>query len=225
MTNVTLYKNAAEYQEVVKNLLEDIFGKDLVKKEWDSAKHDSRTANHKLVYAPRTDIAVGPFNSFVDLDIGMDRTAVMKDHPLVKKLERERKLLWNNFARCFLAIEIVFSGSSKHMAGDILNASATGAIGFIVASDKEYKKVKRIHNYYYRLDGYGRLGGDGIRNLIVFDQRSFIEFLMELKYPERAFKIEDKYFINFKKGLFSKKITMFADKAKSEHDSDLIKDN
>jgi hypothetical protein len=53
----------------------------------------------------------------------------------------------NTNPRCLLAIEVVFSGSSKHIMGDTLNAGALGLYGLVVGTDKLMPKIKRIGKY------------------------------------------------------------------------------
>jgi len=54
-------KEVEEYQELVCNSLQRIFGETNVKKEWNVAK-DSRDDFTRELYYPRLDIAIGPFN-------------------------------------------------------------------------------------------------------------------------------------------------------------------
>jgi GNAT superfamily N-acetyltransferase len=198
------YRNAREYQAQLTKALNDVFGENSAINEWDSVEFDGHTHNHKSVYAPRIDIAIAPFNSYFNLDAGIDKTGSMRNHLFVKKLEERADIVWNNFSRCFLAIEIVFSGSSKHIAGDILNAASTGSIGIVVAHDKIYNKVNRISSYFTRLVGYQRMQLKGLKNLMVFREDDFLEFLWELKNLNKVakkLKIENKYRIAFKKYL------------------------
>ena len=51
--------NTKEYQSKIFDSLNEIFEEEDVKKEWDSLKYDSHTSNHKQIYGPRLDIAVG----------------------------------------------------------------------------------------------------------------------------------------------------------------------
>jgi len=219
------YVSAKEYQEVVVNALKEIFSDNVVKSEWDSVEYDGHTHNHILVYAPRVDVAIGPFNTYGDLDIGTDRTAVMRSHPLVKRLEERYDVIWNNLSRCFLAIEIVFSGTSKHIAGDFLNATATGSIGLIIAHRKIYKKVNRMLNYFTRLEDFERVSNKGLHNLMVFQDDSFLEFLWELKYPDKVAKLEikNRYNIVFIDHLRPKIFSLFAHKTR--HKPSLIQDS
>lgn len=180
--------NTKEYQNEVATVLRDVFGKDLVKTEWDSVQHDGHTANHKSVYAPRHDIAVGPFNSYMDLDIGTDKTKSMQSHPFTKKLIKgafqHRETLdkiWNSISRCYLAIEIEFSGSSKSILGSIVNASVSGSIGIVIANKDNLETADRICKYMMRLEGLERLEINALRNLIVFGENQFLELLLEFQ--------------------------------------------
>jgi hypothetical protein len=187
--------NSKEYQNKVAFILRNIFGKELVKTEWDSVRYDGHGGNHSRVYAPRHDIAVGPFNSSMDLDIGNDKTKSMLSHPFTKKLircalEQREKIdkVWNSFSRCFLAIEIEFSGSEKHILGSIINASVSGAIGIVITNHNNIEKAKRLSSYIMRLEGLERIDLNVLRNLVIFEQENFIYFL-KTKNP-RPYKPE-----------------------------------
>jgi len=173
-----------EYQSILFESLSKIFGKELVENEWDSVKNDTHTYNHELVYAPRHDIAVGPFNTYFDLDVGNDKTEPMQSHPftqsLYKHFLKDRETLpnvWNPISRCYMAIEIEFSGSSKHMLGGMLNASVTGAIGIVIVKQPDMDKALRISGYLMRLNDFGKLNLNMLRNLIIFDVDDFSGFL------------------------------------------------
>jgi hypothetical protein len=183
-----------EYQNEIFNSLIEILGEASVKKEWDSVKYDSHLSNHKQVYAPRLDIAVGPFNSDNDLDLGWDHTDVMKKHPLTKRLVNEInwnkedfKKCWNNFSRCYLAIEIelgrnrTICNSSKHILGSIINASVTGSIGVVITDQNTFDKVYRLYSYLQRLRDLDRLFIKTFDNLIIIDKEEFIPILLETK--------------------------------------------
>ena len=147
--------NTKDYQNGIFDILIEIFGEKYVKKEWDSVKYDSHTSNHKQIYAPRLDIAVGPFNSYAELDTGRDSTEVMKEHPFTKRIVEEIAWdsedfdkCWNNFSRCYLAIEIELgsnkktSNSLKHVLGSIVNASVSGSIGIVITDNKIISCIK-----------------------------------------------------------------------------------
>jgi len=178
--------NAQDYQKKILKDLQYIFPNESVETEWDSVKYDSHFSSHKEVYAPIHDLAVGPFNSYADLDCGIDNTKGMKSHPFTKRLV-EHKLqsglrwdkLWNSFSRCFLAIEIESSGSLKHMLGSIVNASVSGSIGIVIASSHNRNKIDRLVNYLFRLEYLERLKLNTIGNLFVFDEDEFSKLLSE----------------------------------------------
>jgi len=175
-----------EYQNQLITNLRSIFGNELVKTEWDSVQYDPHLDNHQRVYAPRHDIAVGPFNSYWDLDIGVDNTKQMQSHSFTKKLykdflkDRETlKKLWNSVSRCYLAIEIEFSGTSKHMLGSIVNASVSGSIGIVIVKKTSIDKAVRISNYLMRLEDFGKLKMNMLRNLIIFEENEFLNLLLD----------------------------------------------
>jgi len=177
--------NAREYQNKVAAIFRNIFDDNLVKTEWDSVKFDGHFSNHKSIYAPRHDIAVGPFNRWLpDLDIGDDQTESMKSHPFTKKLIEDElgrrgdlKNVWNSFSRCYLAIEIEFSGTSKHILGSIVNASVSGSIGIVIANHDNIEKAVRTSNYIRRLEGMELLRSNDLQNLIIFEDEQFLKFL------------------------------------------------
>lgn len=180
---------AREYQNKVAKILKTIFSKELVKTEWNSVEFDEHAGNHKLIYAPRHDIAIGPFNSYLrNLDTSNDCTEIMMSHLLTTKLFKNclknrgtLKEVWNNFNRCYLAIELEFSGSSKHMLGSIINASVSGGIGIIITTKKNIKKINRLVAYIMRLEGLERIEINHLRNLIVFEKNDFLKLLSDVK--------------------------------------------
>ena len=180
--------NTRDYQKEIEIRLGNIFGVEMVKSEWDSVVHDGHIANHKSIYAPRHDIAVGPFNSSMDIDIGGDKTWQMRKHPFTKELIDKQlshrdvlEKVWNKHSRCFLAIEIDFSGSSKHLMGSIINSTVSGSIGIIITKEEKKKKTERICNYIMRLEGLGALEVNMLRNLIVFEDKEFLELLKKFE--------------------------------------------
>ena len=176
--------NAKTYRNTVRTKLQSIFPAERVEREWDPVRYDPHFSNHKEVYAPRHDLAVGPFNSYADLDCGIDNTKRLWSHRFTQGLIREklqggvhRKELWNSFSRCFLAVELEFSGSSKHVFRSIVNASVSGSLAIIVAKSQNRDKVDRIVSYLFRLESLERLRLKTIANLFVFSESEFVEFL------------------------------------------------
>jgi len=177
-----------QYQKQIVDRLRLIFNQESVRSEWDSVQYDGHTGNHKMIYAPRIDIAVGPFNSHTDIDLGADSTKVMHSHIFTKRLvESSLKYrgsldkIWNGVSRCYLAIEIEFNGSSKHLFGSIINASVSGSIGIVIVNQDKLKKAERICNYIFRLEDLDRLELNGLKNLIIFERDDFLNFLSKIK--------------------------------------------
>lgn len=178
-----------EYQNKIYKILQSIFDEDLVRKEWDSLQYDGHGSyNKRITYSPRLDIAVGPFNGLADLDLGIDKTEPMKNHPLTKKLYSEAISRWSTLdeawkptSRCYLAIEIENSGSSKHIMGDIINVCASGSIGLLVVNNRNYEKANRIYKYLSRLIDFERLDMNEFKNLIIFKDSEFLKIVKEIK--------------------------------------------
>ena len=181
---------ARDYQKRAISDLRRIFPNVKVDKEWDSVKYDPHISNHRDVYAPRIDIAVGPFNDFFELDVGTDITKQMQSHPFTKRLIQNKlergltlKRLWNSYSRCFMAIEIEFSGTSKHILGSMINASVTGSIGIIITNQSKYEVTNRLFNYFLRLESLERMSLNTLGNLFIFEEEEFLNFLSIILSP------------------------------------------
>lgn len=178
--------SANEYQNKAVELLKQVFPAELVKKEWDSSATFNDLSHNKTVYAPRIDIAIGPFNNRFDLDIGELQTDVMKEHPFTKMIFERRykdiddfEKVWNSFSRCYLAIEVEFSGSAKHILGSIINAVTNGSLAFIITNKENYDKANRIINYFWRQENQEVLELHALKNMLVFEGEEFLEVLRE----------------------------------------------
>lgn len=114
--------SATVYQNRIEELLKLIFPVDSVKKEWsiwDGAEDGFRRTS--TTYAPRLDIAVGPFNiTTQNKHEHIQSIQKSSNHDLIQsiiKIGKEENQDWgfNRNPRCLLAVEIEFSGSSKHI--------------------------------------------------------------------------------------------------------------
>lgn len=161
-----------EYQRDTREALGRFF--DDVRVEWSVVRDATDAlAADEARYAPRTDIAVGPFNTTP----GPDRRLTAGLLP-----DRFKELFddcqQNPNPRCLLAIEVVFSGSSKHIMGDILNASSLGLYGVIVGRDTQMPKIHRILKYektLAQLEKQPRL----FRNVAVLSVDAFAAILQQ----------------------------------------------
>jgi len=139
--------NATEAQKRLKTLFSNIFGEDNVIKEWPS----SRNAEDWLRrgYAPRPDIVIGPFNISEGANTSDIKRSFNQNRAFFNHLGfadgSENK---NENPRCLIAVEIENSGSSKHMIGNIINASLLGKVGIIVTlRDEFYRKAENTLKY------------------------------------------------------------------------------
>ncbi len=134
--------SASDYQRLAEARLKRHFAD--VQTEWSIGK-DANDAFMRDVnrYAPRVDIAVGPFNTTRGKDSKITKSLLVPD----KLRDLFKDLPPNKNPRCLLAIEVIYSGSSKHVLGDILNAGALGLHGLVIGSDTQMRKIRRIHQY------------------------------------------------------------------------------
>jgi hypothetical protein len=177
-----------KYQESACKFLIRIFGEDNVKKEWSVTK-DSQDGYARGLYAPRLDIAVGPFN--INGRIEENNAAIIRTlddnkdiiERLIESAEcsiptfRELRSNRNKNPRCFLAIEIEKSGSRKHMLGNIANTSIIGALGIVVPfDDKALIAYKRICDYINFAAEVGKTRGI-FKNVLIIKNQAFIHCL------------------------------------------------
>lgn len=176
---------ANDYQQ---RLFDDLRNQFLdVRYEWRAFRTGDK---HK--YAPRVDIAIGPFNdedaprnlmSHYD-DIVHDDTRIRtflkraytyhKDN-LDDKIYSEisppsflEVIEKNRNARCLLAIEIENRNSRKHMMGSIVNAASLGRVGIGVGyTEAGLTTFLRIVNYLGFLKKVGKNGYDTCNFLIL----------------------------------------------------------
>lgn len=123
------------------------------------------------MYSPAIDIAVGPFAT--EHRYGLRYAELLEEtRPFIERLiaahndnveDQEERASFNaiaNFnenARCFIGIEIENSGSKKHCIGDLVNASALGRVGILVAwSDRVLRTFLRQRVYLKYLADAGK---------------------------------------------------------------------
>lgn len=182
--------SATIYQNHVENLLKQIFSAENVKREW-SIWQDAEDAfrRARTTYAPRLDIAVGPFNittenRYIDIDTmrGFNEHSLIQE--IILKGQRENQnWQYNNNPRCLLAIEIEYSGSSKHILGDYTNASMMGHIGVVVSFAKNYEKISRVGEYVKTLRQLEKAPADLFCNTVHYREDEF-EALLRRHIPQ-----------------------------------------
>ncbi len=116
----------------------------------------------RRIYSPEIDLAVGPYtigqSCQEEYDQLLDKSREFVQSLIVmhnqnvegeeETTEFERLSRFNDNARCFLSMEVERTGSRKHCIGDLVNASALGRIGVIVArEDRTLKTVLRQREY------------------------------------------------------------------------------
>lgn len=170
----------------VTQLLRRVFPSSLICPEWSvrTGANDTFTKSNKSVYAPRLDIAVGPFNPTVE-NIGEDVRSIHSSsrHPLVQKIVRfgeeqnDGYFSLNNNPRCLLGIEIEWDGSSKHILGDYTNASMMGLIGVVIGFPKNLEKMQRVGQYARELRRLNKAPHDLFTNIVFFSADEFTRLL------------------------------------------------
>ena len=172
-------------QSIIVNLLRCILGRyntDEIKKEWDVTKCSRdgfrRGGSEGGIYAPRIDIAIGPFN----IDFNSDNLYKMKcEYKKYDKLflrgviskgsvlSDEDEIVCNQNPRCTVAIEIANHSEIKRIISDIFNASVIGKIGiFVHDNDKKSETASHRLLNYFKLLQYNRKVDDKILKNVVF---------------------------------------------------------
>jgi hypothetical protein len=176
-----------DIQRAIHRILVASFGPELVVSEWSVRKGADDTFGDTESYAPRLDIAVGPFNT-THRNRDMDAAAIHHfRHPLVDRIQREvwrqnrERVYENRNPRCLIAIEVEHETSSKHILGGITNASMLGLLGVVVGSETQIAKVRRIHSYARKLKDVGKAHDDMFGNVACFGDIEFLELLSARK--------------------------------------------
>jgi hypothetical protein len=183
--------NTSIYQDFVEEKLKSIFGRDVVKKEWDIAKDSQDDVRRDKMYCPRIDVAVGPFN--ISGEIARDNQRILDAIDLhrdfIQKLvDRSETPVGdidiflrykNSNPRCLLAIEIEKSGTRKHLLGDIANVSIIASIGIVVPLNKsKLNGFKGIKKYIEFAASVGKVDAS-FNNVLVISQDNFASIISE----------------------------------------------
>ncbi len=173
-------RRSRKYQLDCKVLLEQYFDeKREVRIEWNISKEATDGfARSADTYAPCLDLAVGPFNIHQGNQREVTKEKLFQRCPRkLKNYLKSQRLFLNPNPRCALGIEVVFSGSSKHILGDITNASMMGLYGIVIVDTKMYDKVNRIHMYVNKLKQIGKAPINLFNNIIIIKTQEFLDLL------------------------------------------------
>ena len=174
-----------EYQTEVLSKLERIFVDGGVVPEWDVARN-SEDEFTRALYSPRLDFAVGPFN--IDANIIWNNNRIdefyVRFQLFLQKLKSMSDMNDSTFKpnknpRCFLAIELEDKTSRKHRIGTIINASAMGKIGIIVAANESvFRSFQRIRKYLVFLQEVSKSNYNP-KNVMILKKEDFLRILEE----------------------------------------------
>lgn len=153
-----------------------------VEKEWRITKNATDSFSINIdVYAPRLDVAVGPFNTdepHKEENVEkIQKTFSQKATKELKNIVELKRLEQNQNPRCMLAIEVAFSGSEKHFLGDITNASMMGLYGFVVANNSTLDKLERIFRYAKVAKQVGKMPVNLFSNVCIISDEKFLQLL------------------------------------------------
>jgi hypothetical protein len=173
-----------QYQKTISTALRRIFDPSSVKTEWNTRAGASDAFCDTSIYAPRADIAVGPFNltvASVFQDVERIRNAAR--HRLVRALmnlarsQNGGHFEENRNPRCLLAVEIECEVSSKHILGGITNASMMGLVGVVIAPQARIGKIQRIAGYARQLRALDKAPPSLFMNLVCIEADDFLTLL------------------------------------------------
>jgi hypothetical protein len=178
-------ESLASSMDEIFNRLKQIFGDQNVMPEWDVAKN-SQDAYTREIYCPRVDFAIGPFNT--DANIDYNNMLIEEVHQRYRNLlellksrsdSKDKILEPNENPRCFLVIELEHENSRKHRLGSIVNASALGKIGIIVASNhRVFESLVKIRKYLEFIQRV-RKATFAPENVIIITGENFLKSLRE----------------------------------------------
>lgn len=181
-----------EIQAAIYEALRKFFDQEQVVTEWNMRRGTSDVFQDLASYAPRLDIAIGPFNvTSKNRDIDADRILTF-EHPLVEHLkhivrvQNHGSIYQQTNPRCLIAIEVEHRTSSKHILGGITNASMLGMLGVVVGSSQYIAKVRRIHDYACRLKQVEKAHDDMFGNVACFEETEFLRFLRFVRKRPRG---------------------------------------
>lgn len=140
--------------------------------------------NATIMYNPELDIWVGPVN--INKNITDNNFQINKSLDTYKDILNEindvadKKYNYNSLnknPRFFLAIEVAGTGSSKHLLGEMFNASILGKIGIVIAANQTILDTYLRHVEYINFAFEVKKTKVHFNNLMVLDGRKLLDFL------------------------------------------------
>jgi len=172
-------------QDVIYQKLIEVFGEDYVVMEWDVVKGSQDGYTRKL-YCPRIDFAIGPFN--INRNFDYNNQIITEKYNEYEELFNlliqhsdmpNNSLTGNSNPRCFLTVEHENEVTRKHMIGTIINASAIGKVGIIIAAqEKTYRALLRIRKYLESLVRFNKLNYKP-ENIIIIKFNEFMTCMQQ----------------------------------------------
>ena len=185
---------AEEAKSKIANRLGEVFGNDLVIKEWESQAENKDWIKFGDIYSPRLDIAIGPLNIHsgeqAKIEKGNIEEAFTEYQPFFSNLLGRNNFNENKNPRCLLAIEIENSNKGKYMLGNFVNVSILGKIGLVVVN-KNNKKVwedaKRVEEFLEGALDRKKIMGIA-KDTMLFEYSQFIDGLEKAMKKQGAYK-------------------------------------
>ena len=171
-----------DIQENVFGRLKAVAGLGPVVREWSVRSGANDAFSDLAAYAPRLDIAIGPFNTSFEHRHEDAHAIHAFEHPLINALrdsirDQNPSFYENHNPRCLVGIEIEYATSSKHILGGITNAGMLGRLGIVVGSPDLIGKVRRIHAYVRKLREVEKAPGEMFGNVGCFEHAEFLALL------------------------------------------------
>lgn len=161
----------------------------------------------KNVYAPSSDISIGPFNDSEEINIQHIYNQIVNEPTITEFVSQlysqhqnnlndlsrdlnpdniEHYSIYESFvanvnSRCLFAIEIENTSTKKHIMGSIVNAASLGRIGIGIGySESAYRSFIRIVNYLTWLKEVGK-SYYPVGNFLVVTKAQFEEILNDFE--------------------------------------------
>lgn len=184
------YLNERAFQRRVKAGLDQLYPEVTI--QWRPFQGQGRH-----IYAPAVDIAVGPFaieqryiaeyDALIDRTRGFIQTLIDRHNDncaeYAERAQFEDIRTFNANARCFLCIEIEESGGRKHCLGNLVNASALGRVGILVARNPSVLRVFLRQRAYLHFLAQVQKNTFITTNALVLTAEQLTECLPEIRPP------------------------------------------